>query len=185
MKKKILGLAFIAMSLVTFNGMAQNNADSNTQKQENVKNAKGRKGDKKERRPQCNPFEGMQLTDAQQAQLKQLDSQRKAAREQQALARKENKQRNDSAKLAERRASRKSYLDEVKAIIGPDQYVVFLENMYVNGGGHNHDKPVFSKTKDGKTQGDRPDRKNGKDHHKHHASNRNASIANKAAASNS
>ena len=44
---------------------------------------------------------------------------------------------------AERRASKKAYLEEVKAIIGPDQYVVFLENFYLNGGqGNGHGKAV-------------------------------------------
>lgn len=133
MKKKVLGLALVAMSLIAFNGMAQNSSDqTNTVNKENVKSKKNEKGS-------CckaaNPFEGLNLNDSQKSQLQQLDSKRKAAREQQAQTRKETKQRNDSARMAARRADKKSYLEEVKAIIGPEQYVVFLENMYVNGGG--------------------------------------------------
>lgn len=187
MKKKVLGLAFIAISMVAFNSMAQASCD-NTPNRECATNAKCQKSDKKGHRAQCNPFEGMQLTEAQQVQLQQLASKQKAARKQHAQACKENKQRDNEARMAERRASRKSYLEEVKAIIGPDQYVVFLENMYVNGGGHNHGKAAFGKAKHDKMHGDRhkqSDRKNGRDNQKHHASLRNAKATNDTAKSNS
>ncbi len=148
MKKKILGLALMAMSLVAFNGMAQSNSsDNNSVKQENVR---GKKADKQARPGKAvNPFEGLNLSDAQKSQLQQLDAKHKAQRMQQMQARKENKQRNDSAKIADRRAAKKSYLEEVKAIIGPDQYVVFLENMYINGGVNAHSKAI----KQGKEKG--------------------------------
>lgn len=132
MKKKILGMALIAISLVAFNGMAQNpSSDDNTPKKENVR--RGDKAGKQSRRERTNPFEGLNLTEAQQTQLAQLDSQRKATRQQQAQARKEEKQRKHSARKAQRSSEVKAYLDKVKAIIGPEQYVVFLENSYVNG----------------------------------------------------
>lgn len=150
MKKKILGLALIAMSFVTFTSMAQSNSsDSSTTRQEKVKTIKeNRKGN----RPEKNPFEGMNLTETQKSQLKQLDEKRKAERQQKAEARKaektakadksaktdKNNQADKAAKMAERRAAKKAYLDEVKAIIGPEQYVVFLENMYTDNGGHRH-----------------------------------------------
>lgn len=161
MKKKILGLAFIAMTLVAFNGMAQTPTNDNTVKQESVK---GKKADKKGNRDQLNPFDGMNLTDAQKSQLQQLDSKRKAAREQQAQTRKENKQQMKADMLAQRKASKKAYLEDVKAIIGPDNYVVFLENMYVNGGGNRDGKSAISQGKYGKEQGNRNGRgdKNGK-----------------------
>lgn len=157
MKKKILGLALMAMSLVAFNGMAQNSSSAdNSVKQENIK---GKKADKQGRRDKAiNPFEGLNLSDAQKSKLQQLDAKRQAERQQQMQARKENKQRNDSAKLADRRAAKKSYLEEVKAIIGPDQYVVFLENMYVNGGGNGHGK-AFKQGKDKGKQGMAADRR--------------------------
>lgn len=163
MKKKILGLALIAMSVVTFTGMAQTTNKDNNVKKENIK---GKKADKQMRRNQVNPFEGLNLTDAQKTQLQNLDTQCKAARDQQMKARKENKQRNDSTRMAERRAAKKSYLDQVKAIVGPEQYVVFLENFYVNGGnrgnkalkpGKRHDKHGFAHG-----HGNKHDRKDGK-----------------------
>lgn len=150
MKKKVLGLALIAMSFVAFNGMAQNNS-AKTAKQENAKCAKAGECGKK----QCkmNPFEGINLTEAQQNQLKQLNDSRKAARDQQAQVRKAQKQSNDSVRAAERRADKKKYLDQVKAIVGPDNYVIFLENMYINGGGQH---------KGGKAMGPGKDFKQGK-----------------------
>lgn len=144
MKKKILGLALIAMSFVTFTSMAQSNSsDSSTTRQEKVNTTKeNRKGN----RPEKNPFEGMNLTETQKSQLKQLDEKRRTEHRQKAEARKaektakagKNNQADKAAKMAERRAARKAYLDEVKAIIGPEQYVVFLENMYADNGGHRH-----------------------------------------------
>lgn len=138
MKKKILGLALIAMSFVTFTSMAQSNSsDNSTTRQEKVKTTKeNRKGN----RPEKNPFKGMNLTETQKSQLKQLDEKRKAEHRQKAEARKAEKtaKADKAAKMVERRAARKAYLAEVKAIIGPEQYVVFLENMYADNGGHRH-----------------------------------------------
>lgn len=183
MKKKVLGLALVAMSLVSFSSMAQNQSNDTTTKLETVK---GKKADKQTRRNQINPFEGLNLTEAQKSQLQQLDANRKTAREQQAQARRENKQRNDSARIAQRQASKKAYLDEVKAIVGPEQYVVFLENMYVNSGGHRHGKSAVSQGKNCKDKANRNgrgDRKGGIGNH--HASNRSAKSNNTTAVSNS
>ena len=156
MKKKVLGLALIAMSFVAFNGMAQNSS-AKAAKQENAKCAKAGQCTKK----QCNvnPFDGIKLTDAQQNQLNQLKESRKAAHQQQAQMRKAQKQANDSVRAAERRADKKNYLDQVKAIIGPENYVVFLENMYINGGGQ---------PKCGKAMGPGKDFKQGKGDMKGH-----------------
>lgn len=66
MKKKILGLALVAISLVAFNGNAQTTTTDNTPSQENVK---GKKGDRQGRRDKVNPFDGLNLTDAQKTRL--------------------------------------------------------------------------------------------------------------------
>lgn len=156
MKKKVLGLAFAAISLFAFNGMAQ--TPSNQTCPLNKENVKCKKNEKRNCCKAVNPFEGLNLSDSQKSQLQQLDSKRKAARQQQAQSRKETKQRNDSARMAARRAEKKSYLEEVKAIIGPEQYVVFLENMYVNGGGkQNGGKALMKhdKSRKGKIAGHR------------------------------
>lgn len=153
MKKKVLGLALIAMSLAAFNGVAQNTTTSdNTVGKENTickKNADCKdktaciKGDRKARMAKADPYAGLTLTDAQKAKLQELDNKCKTARKEQAQARQENKLKNDSDRLAQRKAAKKSYLEEVKTIIGPDQYVVFLENMYINGAGQQHGNKAY------------------------------------------
>ena len=154
MKKKVLGLALMAMALVGFNGMAQNNSQKNAQGcKAQTECAKGGKGMKKEAREMKNPYEGLNLTDAQKSKLAELDSKRMADRKAKMEARKSDnkgqkadKSRNEAdrkARMEARKADKMEYLKEVKAIIGPDQYVVFLENFYVNGGGnHNGGKAI-------------------------------------------
>lgn len=163
MKKKILGLALIAMSVVTFAGMAQTTNKDNNVKKENIK---GKKTGKQMCCNQVNPFEGLNLTNAQKTQLQNLDTKCKAARDQQMKECKENRQCNDSTRMAERRAAKKSYLDQVKAIVGPEQYVVFLENFYVNAGnrGNKALKPGKRHDKHGSVHGhgNKHDRKGGK-----------------------
>lgn len=132
MKKKILSLAIIAAAFNAFNGVAQTN-DNNNAKAVCVAQQCGKPG-KRCPKEAC-PFDGLNITDAQKAQLQQLNASRREARKAQADTQKADRQRNDSARMAQRRADKKEYLEQVKAIIGPDQYVVFLENFYVNGGG--------------------------------------------------
>lgn len=155
MKKTVLGLAIAAMSFTAFSTMAQTTACNNTASCNNEQvctaNTKCPKGE-------CNLFEGLNLTETQKAQLQKLNANRKASREQLAKARKENKMRTDSAARADRRASKKQYLEEVKAIIGPDQYVTFLENVYINGvnGQRPGNKAAFAKENRGKAHAMRP-----------------------------
>lgn len=159
MKKKVLGLALMAMALVGFNGMAQNNSQKNAQCcKSQTECVKGGKGMKKEAREMKNPYEGLNLTDAQKNKLAELDSKRMADRKAKMEARKaevkgQKNEKNDAdkqARMQARKADKMEYLKEVKAIIGPDQYVVFLENFYVNGGGNHGDKKAFRQGKDGK-----------------------------------
>ncbi|MDE6127355.1 MAG: hypothetical protein K2G30_10430 [Muribaculaceae bacterium] len=131
MKKKILSLAIVAMSFAAFGTMAQTTASQNNGKacatEQCAKAGKSVKA--------ANPFDGLNITDAQKAQLQQLNTSRREERKAQTEARKADRQRGDSARIAQRRADKKEYLEQVKAIVGPEQYVVFLENFYVNGGG--------------------------------------------------
>lgn len=178
MKKKVLGIALLAMSFVGFSAAAQTPATNAPAQQESVK-----KGDRQGRKAQVNPFEGMNLSDAQQAQLKQLNEKRQSERQARKQTRKDEKQRNDSARMAERRNEKKSYLDQVKAIVGPEQYVVFLENFYVSGGNKaamGHNKAV--KSKDGrKGHSDRKGNRN----HAHSFNKAAGNVANNAPASKS
>lgn len=145
MKKKILGLAAIAMSLIALPSVAQNKKNNDGRKKEaRIENTQCTKDFKKGDRATC-IFEGLTLSDTQKDQLKQLNEKQLADRKARKEALRADRQRNDSTMRAERRASKKAYLEEVKAIIGPDQYVVFLENFYLNGAqgnGHGHGKAV-------------------------------------------
>lgn len=181
MKKKVLGIALLAMSFVGFSAAAQTPATNAPAQQETV-----RKGDRQGRKAQVNPFEGMNLSDAQQAQLKQLNEKRQAERQARKQTRKDEKQRNESARMAERRNEKKSYLDQVKAIVGPEQYVVFLENFYVSGGNKaamgNKQGGKNVKSKDGrKGHGDRKGNRN----HAHSFNKAAGNVANNAPASKS
>lgn len=143
MKKKILGLAAIAMSLIALPSVAQNKKNSDGRKKEaRIENTRCTKDFRKGDRACC-IFEGLTLSDTQKDQLKQLNEKQLADRKARKEALRADRQRNDSTMRAERRASKKAYLEEVKAIIGPDQYVVFLENFYLNGGqGNGHGKAI-------------------------------------------
>lgn len=143
MKKKILGLAAIAMSLIALPSVAQNKKNNDGRKKEaRIENTRCTKDFKIGDRACC-IFEGLTLSDTQKDQLKQLNEKQLANRKARKEALRAERQRNDSTMRAERRASKKAYLEEVKAIIGPDQYVVFLENFYLNGGQSNgHGKAI-------------------------------------------
>lgn len=183
MKKKFLCLALVAMSFVTFSSMAQSSATTTGAAMNIKENVCANRADCKQKRACINLFEGIDLTEAQQAKLQELNTKQRAAREESFKARKDTKQRMDSSRMADRRASRKSYLEEVKAIIGPEQYVVFLENFYVNGG---NNKPSFAKGKHSRShafKGNQDSRKD-KKHGDRHASNRSDKAA-KAAKANS
>ncbi len=144
MKKTVIGMALMAMALVGFNGMAQNTPQSGKAQVENVK---GKNSGKMQAREKKNPYEGLTLTDAQKTKLAELDSKRQAERQAKMEARKADGKKGDKksmtdaekqaakqAKMQARKADKMEYLQEVKAIVGPEQYVVFLENMYVNSG---------------------------------------------------
>lgn len=173
MKKKILGLAIAMMSLTAVSGVAQtandNTAATCPQEQVCNKTTGCTKDARKCPKGQCNLFEGLDLTDTQRAQLQQLNDKRRLSRDQAMQARKADRMRTDSTARAGRRAAKREYLEEVKAIIGPDQYVTFLENVYINGGapdrrpGH---KAAVSQGRDAKARAMRKgngDRKLGRD----------------------
>lgn len=208
MKKRILGIAFMAMSLMAFNGMAQSTANSSNdaakteqckkdgskkccggEKQKDGKKFGDRQKDGKKhgvKRGGANPFEGLNLTEAQKSQLQQLDTKRKAEREKKMeafkaekeqmkankqagkadqkdlAARKAEMQKNDSVRSAARVADMREYLVQVKEIIGPDNYVKFLENVYVQGGAKGT-KAIRQGQKGGKQMAHNKQGKSGKD----------------------
>lgn len=148
MKKFIVALAAVAMTA----GIA-NAQDTKTQKCDGPQACNsqqcGNPGDCK--KAYC-PFDGLNLTDAQKAQIKEI-------RAKQAEACKANcpdKQAKKDAKKAEKQArrearqqARRDFLAQVKTVLTPEQYIQFLENNFVNSKGDR--------------QGPRPDGKHHKD----------------------
>ena len=157
-------MALMAMALVGFNGMAQTAAQCPKAQVENKACCKqgDKKGMKKDARVKQNPYEGLTLTEAQKGKLAELDKKMEAKRQAKMEARKADGRKGDrksmtdterqaamEAKMNARKAEKIEYLQEVKEIVGPDQYVVFLENFYVNGGAQKGGKAMMQ-GKDGR-----------------------------------
>ena len=84
MKKKVLGLALVAMSMVSFGAAAQSPQSNGntvcTEQAQCLKGVKGQKDVKGKKAPKCDLFSNMNLTEAQKTQLQQLQSRREAAK---------------------------------------------------------------------------------------------------------
>jgi len=135
MKKKIMGMAVMALLLSAFTVSARDaSCCKDTCKVarcgQQVRCDRNMAGCDKE----CNLFEGLTLTDSQKAQLMQLTDNCNAVCSGQMMAARAGRCGADSVCRVERRAAKRKYLEDVKAIIGPDQYVTFLENVVVNSG---------------------------------------------------
>lgn len=119
MKKYILSIMVVAASMVTFSAMAKDNKVENSQcKKESCDKKCSRQGVKKD----CpNPFEGMNLTQEQKDKLKALQA---PCQKGKADKQKMRQQRDSIAK-----AARAKHLADVKAILTPEQYVQYLENL--------------------------------------------------------
>lgn len=171
MKKILMGLTLAALSLAPMTAMAQTaaTADNSRVKANKEYRIKGDKAGKRAIKMQklrakclrvdsirrCRQFEGMTLTESQKSKLQDLDKQRQAVRDKKVAERRQQKaarkaelkaerQRRDSSIYAERRAEQKEYLKNVKDIVGPDNYVIFLENYYIQG----DRKPDFNRKGD-------------------------------------
>lgn len=136
MKKKILGIAIVAMSVIALPVMAQAQ-----QKRANVGSENTQCVNTFCKKSDCRAFEGLNLTDAQKEQLKQLGEKRRAAMKECIRQ----KQRNDSVARAGHLAAKKAYLDDVKAVLTPEQYIAFLENHFVSAGGQRGGKAIRMK----------------------------------------
>ena len=127
MKKKIFSIALAAMALVALPTLADN-APKAIDKKATAQCCTPDGGTKKVAKD-INPFEGLNLTDTQKAQLKQLGETRKAERTAKATQDKEARKAKKEAAKADRKAARKAYLEQIKAILTPEQYVQYLENI--------------------------------------------------------
>lgn len=177
MKKTILSIAVLFASMAGFSAAAQ--TQSTTTNKAATETAKST--DKK-KAPRHNPFEGLNLTEKQQADLNALRPSKDAKAKESASTDKQNKkqltqeekqarqqQRAEQRKqrMEQRKQSCQDYLAKVKTILTPEQYVKFLENNYSERGtkmgkaGKN-----FAKGKDGKRNG------KGKSSHRAHRGNK-------------
>lgn len=136
MKKGFLSIAVLAASLFSFSALAQSQQASpecTTQQcpakpEACPRNAKACPA----QRPCADPFAGINLTQDQQTKLNTLREKRKAECAAVNKSRKDRFQQRDSMV----RVSKKQHLEEVKSILTPDQYVIFLENMVISNPGH-------------------------------------------------
>ena len=153
MKKKIIGitLAISAILSGSFYAQAQNDSKDTNAKTEYRQNAKaekkndkkGKKSDKEAKkrlgqRQTFNPFDGVQLTDDQQKRLQVLREglgpvmpPQKMTKEQKKNLTEEQKKAMKQELKTKKVEQKKNYLNGVKEILSPDQYVLFLENVYL------------------------------------------------------
>ena len=108
------------------------------------KDGKGKKGaalkGNKVQRQQFNPFDGVQLTDDQQQKLQELqkglgpvmlDREQQAKIPENPNLTPEQKKQLAEEKKAQKLEAKKKYLNGVKETLTPEQYVIFLENVYL------------------------------------------------------
>ena len=153
MKKSLISFAIAAFALLAPAAMT---AQTTTDKAK-TENRQGTKKDRGEVRQKYNPFEGLNLTDAQQSKLKDLGcpfakGDKKGCPDGQQCKPGEKKDQNGQTarpsreEMAKKKIdARKDYLAKVKQILTPQQYLQFLENSYTNRPGmdgrkHSHNK---------------------------------------------
>lgn len=128
MKKKIFSATILALSFIALPAMAQN-CKQGTCPEGNT-TACCTEGKAKAGNGCVNPFEGLNLTDAQKEKLKAIERPcRKAA---------ERNRETRQQCSTERRNDRVKFLADIKAVLTPEQYVQFLENNFVNHRPGNH-----------------------------------------------
>lgn len=122
MKKKILGIALVLASLIGTSAMAQSPSNPQQQPSQTTISPAAK--------AMANPFDGLNLTEKQQSELKALQEECKAERQKIA------KQKKDERKQIkeQRKNNAKEYLAKIKGILTPEQYVQFLENAFLNKG---------------------------------------------------
>ena len=142
MKKKIFSIALVLAGMMGTTAIAQTPSSNTTP------------AAKEQGCPACplckqyNPFEGLNLTDKQQNDLKALRESRKADIKKEMIDKKADRK----AMREQAQKNRKDYLAKIKGILTAEQYVQFLENSYLNnraGVGSNNRKDMRNK-KDGK-----------------------------------
>ena len=150
MKKLFVSMMMAGALLLGSTAYAQTDATSGaTAKAKTEKACNGEKacpncpnGELKGSKKAYSPFDGIQLTNDQQQRLQvlrqglgpvQLTPEMKAKIKENPSLTPEQKQQLKAEKKAKKAEAKKNYLNGVKEILTPDQYVVFLENVYLYG----------------------------------------------------
>lgn len=131
MKKKIMTIALALSALCVLPSVAKNPDNNNTPAPTcqasacaQEQSCRGNRHDRQANRP--NPFEGITLTPEQQTALSAIESQRPGRDQMDSTARAQARQA--------RKEARRNYLNQVKEVLTPDQYVTFLENIAMQQG---------------------------------------------------
>lgn len=138
MKKQLITLAFAAVGFISMNAFAQapSNKEGKARRANNTECVNpaqcANPNECKAKRPVCNPFEGLNLTDAQKTKLEAIPNPRKVAQEMKQAAKADSIKTDKAAVKAMRKDIRSNYLRQVKDVLSADQYVTFLENYFVN-----------------------------------------------------
>lgn len=150
MRKKLIGIGLAIITLLAGSGITYAQSENN-KKAPATELTKGNKKNKKEKkshkapnspkvgiaeRSNFNPFDGVQLTEDQQQKLQLLRKglgpvMPKEKQKKEKLTDEQKKQLKAEMK-AKKAEAKKNYLKGVKEILTPDQYVIFLENVYLN-----------------------------------------------------
>lgn len=136
---KIIKLALVAVALCGLPAVAQNQDNTTCTQQQCNKGPECRQG-KKDKGQRPDFFEGITLSETQQQALNQINAERKAQFEARRQEMKQNKKEGrrvvDSQKFNPN-DERREYVNRVKSILSPEQYVVFLENIVFEQGAPN------------------------------------------------
>ncbi len=154
MKKKIFSVALVLAGMMGTTAIAQTPSSNTTPA------AKEQGCPACPRGKQYNPFEGLNLTDKQQNDLKALRESRKADIKKEMSDKKADRK----AMREQAQKNRKDYLAKVKGILTAEQYVQFLENSYLNnraGVGSNNRKDMRNGNKKDGKKGMRGNRQGG------------------------
>lgn len=122
MKKLMIAMACIAMTASM--AMAQTDAKKCDKECAKTEQCAKQKCNKPCDMQRACEFEGLNLTDAQKAQIKAIKDENRASRQ----AARQAKQAKKAEKRDARQNERKAYLAKVKAVLTPEQYVKYLEN---------------------------------------------------------
>ncbi|MDE7410705.1 MAG: hypothetical protein K2M94_01545 [Paramuribaculum sp.] len=138
MKRIFSTILVAAMALGSITVYAQTDAKCDGAKEckkEKCEKKCDKKGDKKchkGERKECNPFAGLQLTEQQQAALKAIPCPREVMKQAKQDCKADKKACENTNKAQVCKDIKKNYLNQVKAVLTPEQYVQFLENTYMN-----------------------------------------------------